>query len=61
VTTDKPAEFRERTISNTFREIIFSDPTVLEDWRIDPAFQRRIEITRTMRDYNSIIESSASL
>jgi len=30
---EKLAEFRERTINNTFKEIIFSDGKVLEEWR----------------------------
>jgi hypothetical protein len=61
IEADKLAEFRERTIRNTFREIIFSDRKTLEDWHIDPAFQKRIEVIRTMKDYNSLIEGSACL
>lgn len=53
---EKLAEFRERTITNTFKEIIFSDAKLLEEWRVDPAFQERIEVVRTMKDYTSLID-----
>jgi hypothetical protein len=42
IDSEKLAEFRRRTIGNTFREIIFGDRDVLEDWRKDPAFQERV-------------------
>jgi len=53
---EKLAEFRETTINNTFKEIIFSDGKLLEEWRVDPEFQKRVERVRTMKDYNSLIE-----
>jgi hypothetical protein len=52
---EKLAEFRERTIGGTFREIIFSDPATLEDWRIDPAFQERVEFVRSLKDYDGVV------
>jgi len=35
-------EFRRRTIANTYKEIIFSDEAVLEEWRQTPEFKSRI-------------------
>jgi hypothetical protein len=53
------AEFRRRTLGNTFREIIFSNRKVLEDWRSDKVFQERVEIIRTMPSYEAVIEADA--
>lgn len=57
ISSDKLAEFRRRTIGNTFREIIFSNQAVLEEWRSDPAFQERVEVIRNMSSYNALVES----
>jgi hypothetical protein len=39
-----------------FREIIFSDEQVLEEWRNDPAFQERVETIRGMKDYDAVVQ-----
>ena len=48
------SEFRRRTIDNTFREIIFGDRKLLEEWHVDPAFQARVERVRGMTDYGDV-------
>jgi hypothetical protein len=60
IDSDKLTEFRQRTISNTFREIIFSDPIVLEEWQNDSAFQERVEFVRTMKDYATVFQSNSA-
>ena len=54
----KLAEFRRRTIGNTFREIIFSDKSVLEHWQSTPEFSRRCETIRDVKSYNRLVEES---
>jgi hypothetical protein len=54
----KLAEFRRRTIGNTFREIIFSDRSVLEYWQSTPEFRRRWETIRDVKSYNRLVEES---
>ena len=51
---EKLSEFRRRTIDNTFREIIFGDRKLLEEWQVDPAFQARVERVRDMTDYGDV-------
>jgi hypothetical protein len=53
------AEFRRRTIGNTFREIIFSDQRVLEYWRSTADFKARTQAIKTMTGYNRIVERNA--
>jgi hypothetical protein len=48
----KLEEFRRRTIGNTFREIIFSDAAVLEDWRQSLEFQERHRLMTDVKTYN---------
>lgn len=48
----KLAEFRRRTIGNTFREIIFSDRPTLEWWRATKEFRTRVSLLRGQREYN---------
>jgi hypothetical protein len=50
---EKLSEFRRRTIDNTFREVIFGDRKLLEEWYVDPAFQKRVERVRGMTDYGN--------
>lgn len=54
------AEFRRRTIGNTFREIIFSDPKVLEEWRSTMHFQRRAELMKDAASYNRLVRKEGS-
>jgi hypothetical protein len=53
------AEFRRRTIDNTFREIIFSDRRVLEEWRADPHFQRRVELLKSINHHDLAFATAA--
>ena len=54
---EKLSEFRRRTIGDTFREIIFSDQQVLEEWRNEPAFQETVETIRAMKDYDAVVQA----
>jgi hypothetical protein len=54
---EKLAEFRRRTIGNTFREIIFGDQKVLEEWQRDPCFRQRVETIRNLKDYDALVQA----
>lgn len=41
---NKYREFRRRTIANTYKEIIFSEDSVLEEWRQTPEFKARTRL-----------------
>lgn len=56
----KLAEFRRRTIGNTFREIIFSDRRLLQTWRETPEFQRRVKLVSNISTYNAIVAKKAN-
>jgi hypothetical protein len=59
---DSPAvnkidEFRRRTIKNTFREIIFTEESLLEEWQKTPEFTKRVEIiAKTKGNYSLIYQ-----
>ena len=59
INSEKIAEFRGRTIGNTFREIIFSNCAVLEDWRSDSAFQERVELIGNLKSYNALVQAES--
>jgi hypothetical protein len=40
----KYREFRRRTIANTYKEIVFCDDSVLEEWRQTPEFKTRTKL-----------------
>ena len=54
-------EFKRRTICGAFREIIFSDPNVLAEWRDDAQFQERAETVRKMKDYQAHVRTMTDL
>ncbi|MEK6751404.1 MAG: hypothetical protein AABZ00_03980 [Chloroflexota bacterium] len=49
----KLEEFRRRTIGNTFREIIFSNKELLEEWRQTEEFEKRVSVISNMKSYNA--------
>jgi len=48
-------EFRQRTIGNTFREIIFSNRKTLEEWKETQEFVQRVEAIQNMGSYNVMV------
>lgn len=50
-------EYRLRTVGNTFREII-GEPKQLETWRASTEFQRRSEIMKDIKQYNTVIRAT---
>jgi hypothetical protein len=48
----KLAEFRKRTIGNTFREIIFGQQCTLEYWRETKEFRGRVLLLQGHQEYN---------
>jgi hypothetical protein len=56
----KLAEFRRRTIANTFREIIFGEPSVLEYWQRTPEFRNRVNLMNDVKKYNHIVRTEGS-
>jgi hypothetical protein len=55
IETAKLNEFRQRTIGNTFREIIFSEKALLEQWQATMEFNQRLETIQRMSDYNIVV------
>jgi hypothetical protein len=56
---EKLEEFRRRTIGNTFREIIFGDPALLEEWRSTPDFAKRHALMANVKSYNAVVTKYA--
>jgi hypothetical protein len=52
---EKLDEFRRRTIANTFREIIFGCPDLLEEWRRSPEFVGRHGLMANVKSYNKLV------
>lgn len=52
--------FRQKTIANTFREIIFSSPRLLEEWRDSDEFRERHEFMKSTRKYNEMVLKSGN-
>ena len=48
-------EFRRRTITNTFRQIIFGHKGMLEDWRMAPEFAERHAVMSDAKNYNAMV------
>ena len=48
-------EFQRRTIGNTFREIIFGDERVLNQWQSTSEFRQRVKLVQEMGSYNLIV------
>lgn len=51
----KLAHFRRRTIGNTFREIIFGNPSVLEEWQKSRHFRERVALIQDLKTYNRLV------
>jgi hypothetical protein len=51
-------EYRRRAIGNTYKEVIFHDPGVLEKWRATRQFRRRVKLARNARSYVDMVERS---
>jgi hypothetical protein len=49
------AEYRRRCIGNAFKEIIYSECTLLEEWQRTPEFRRRVHLMRDQRSYNEVV------
>jgi hypothetical protein len=56
---DTLEEFRRRTIANTFREIIFGSPTLLENWRKTNEFADRHALMSNVKSYNAVVAKHA--
>lgn len=53
-------EFRDRTIRNTFREIIFSDEDTLRKWQGMPQFKSRRRVVSEGIDYKQFLNENTS-
>ncbi len=53
-------EFRRRSIQNSFKEIIFSDPDELERWRITPDFEARVTLLRDNAAERRVVADGAN-
>jgi hypothetical protein len=56
---EKLEEFRRRTICNTFREIIFGSPDLLEEWRRTTDFANRHSLIANVKSYNAVVTKYA--
>lgn len=54
---EKLNEYRNRTIGNTFREII-GDQMVLEQWRETEEFRARTDLMKNAKKYNAMVRKS---
>jgi hypothetical protein len=41
ISSSKYREFRRRAINNTFKDVVFDDPVILEEWRHLPEYNKR--------------------
>jgi hypothetical protein len=55
INDNKMVEFQKRTIGNTFREIILSDRSVLENWQKSDEFRKRVKDIKKMKSYNKLV------
>lgn len=55
ISAAKLDEFRKRAIGNTFREIIFGTPKLLEEWQRSPEFADRSKLMAETTAYNAKI------
>jgi hypothetical protein len=55
ISTAKLEDFRRRTIGNTFREIIFGDRPLLEEWQASAEFAARVKQLRGVTSYNRLV------
>lgn len=53
----KLAEFRRRTIGNTFREIIFGERELLDYWGKTREFRERIGLMKDVQSYNRLVKT----
>ena len=51
----KLREFRNRTIGNSVREIIFGQRNLLEEWQATEEFKQRREAIQTMGEYSALL------
>ena len=49
-------EYRQRAIGSTFKELIFSDRNVLEEWQASKYFRRQVNLVRSERSYSVLLE-----
>jgi hypothetical protein len=54
------AEFRRRSIANSFKEIIFHDPAILEEWQLSDHARARIVALRDPSNIGKLVEEAAS-
>jgi L-amino acid N-acyltransferase YncA len=48
-------EYRKRCISNTFKEIIFNDKAILEEWKKTSEFKKRMKLISNTKSYNKLV------
>jgi hypothetical protein len=60
ISQERLEEFRRRTIANTFREIIFGSPTLLEKWRGTKEFAERHALMSNLKSYNTVVTRYAN-
>lgn len=57
ISEKKLSEFRQRTIGNTFRDIIFSDNQLLQRWKQSSEFRERVFLMKESIRYNQLIQT----
>lgn len=58
ISRGKANEYQRRAIANTYKEVIFHDPAVLEKWRDTEDFKRRVQLSRNACNYSEMIEKT---
>ncbi len=54
----KLREYRRRAISSTFKELIFDDRGILEEWQATPEFRRQVKLVGGARSYSLLLEQA---
>jgi hypothetical protein len=55
ISKSKMNEYRKRCISNTFKEIIFNDKAILEEWKKTSEFKKRMKLISNTKSYNKLV------
>ncbi len=58
IPNSKFREYRRRAIGSTFKELIFADRALLEEWQATPEFRRQVKLVRNAGSYSSLLQNA---
>ena len=56
ISRKKLKEYRQRAIGNTFKELIVSNRSILEEWQASGHFRRQVKLVGSERSYSALLE-----